>query len=192
MIDSLSYLDYRGDTYINIGKQTNHGVEITMHSRVSDKISVSGNISLVSGTLDYDPSHIDTSHTRGHHVQLFSNGAFLNTEVEGIGLIRRPNTANLSFSYKPVEKIVLGIRYKYVGARRDIYYSSALGPYGALAANEVKDYALTDFFINYNIFTSFNAAFRVENIFDVKYSEILGYTTRGRGFYLNIRYTFVK
>jgi len=188
-IDSLGFGDYRGDTYINIGKQTNQGVEIAINSKVSKTFWINGNLSLVSGRLEYDPASIDTSHTNGNHVQLFTNGAFLNKDVETIGLVRRPSTANVGFTYKPIEKLSLGANIKYVGARSDIYYSSASGPFGALATKGVADYSLLDIIIRYSIIKSLTATVRAENIFDVKYNEIYGYTTRGRGFYITLRYT---
>jgi len=189
-IDSLGYADYRGDTYVNIGKQTNQGVEIAINSKVSNKLWINGNLSLISGKLDYNPANIDTSHTQGNHVQLFASGAFINKDVETIGLVRRPSTANIGFTYKPVEKLSLGVNVKYAGARSDIYYSATSGPFGALATQGVADYTLLDVIINYSIIKNFSATLRVENIFDVKYYEIYGYTTRGRGLYLNLRYAF--
>jgi len=188
--DSLGYGDYRGDTYVNIGTQTNQGVEIAINSKVSKKLWINGNLSLISGKLDYNPSSIDTSHTHGNHVQLFSSGAFINKNVETIGLVRRPSTANVGFTYKPIEKLSLAANVKYVAPRSDIYYNSASGPYGALATKGVADYTLIDVIIRYTIIKNISATLRVENIFDVKYNEIYGYTTRGRGFYLNVRYTF--
>jgi len=187
-IDSLGYGEYRGDTYVNIGKQTNQGVEISINSKVSSKLWVNGNLSLVSGRLDYDPASIDTSHTHGNHVQLFASGAFVNKDVETIGLVRRPSTANVGFTYKPIEKLSLGVNVKYVGARSDIYYSATSGPFGALATKGVADYSLLDIIIRYSIIKNLSATLRAENLFDVKYSEIYGYTTRGRGFYLTLRY----
>ena len=189
-IDSLGYGDYRGDTYVNIGKQTNQGVEIAINSKVSNKLWINGNLSLISGKLDYNPASIDTSHTHQNHVQLFASGAFINKNVETIGLVRRPSTANVRFTYKPIEKLSLGANVKYVGPRSDIYYNSTSGPFGALATKGVADYTLLDIIIRYTIIKNISATLRVENIFDVKYNEIYGYTTRGRGLYLNLRYAF--
>ncbi|TWF35304.1 vitamin B12 transporter [Chitinophaga polysaccharea] len=186
--DALGYMDYHGDTYLNIGKQTNQGIEISIRSKMSSKLTVFANLSLISGKLEYNPSSIDTAHTQGSQVQLFSNGAFINKEVENIGLVRRPSTANAGLIYQPGEKISLGMNLKYVGPRSDIYYNSASGPFGALATKGVGDYSLLDVLVKYNVISSLSTTLRVENIFDVKYSEIYGYTTRGRGFYLSLRY----
>ncbi len=187
-INALGYDDYRGDTYVNIGRQTNQGIEVTIRSKVSKKFSITGNLSLISGRLNYKPSHIDTSHTQGNHIQLFSNGAFINKNVESIGLVRRPNTAYIGLICKPYKKLSLDVNLKYVGARGDIYYSSALGPYGSLATKSVADYTLLDVITRYSVVKTLSATFRIDNVFNVKYNEIYGYTTRGRGFYLTLGY----
>jgi vitamin B12 transporter len=188
-IDSLKSGDYHGDTYVNIGKQTNQGVEISIHSHVSKNLWINGNLSLISGKLDYDPATIDTSHTHGDHVQLFSSGAFINKDVETIGLVRRPNAANIGFTYKPVNKCSISPIIKYVAPRSDIYYNAASGPFGALATKGITGYALVDIIMRFSINKNISAIVRVENIADVKYNEIYGYTTRGRGFYFNINFT---
>ncbi len=181
--------DFRGDTYLNIGTQTNKGIEFSINSKLSDKLYVSGNLSLVSGKLNYNPIDIETEYTQGHHVQLFTTGAFLNKEVETLGLTRRPNTANVSITYKPVEKLKVRVDMRYAGARNDIYYESTLGPYGALGTISVEDYTLVDITIRYSFNKHLSATIRGGNIFNVKYQEINGYTTRGRSIYLKLRYT---
>ncbi len=116
-IDSLTFMDYYGDTYINLGKQRNRGIEFSISTKITEKFSISGNFSLISGKLSYKPSDIDTSHTHGHHIQLYSNGVFVNKETETLGLVRRPSTANLSFSYLPFNKLLLRLEIKFVGNR---------------------------------------------------------------------------
>jgi vitamin B12 transporter len=188
-IDSLKSGDYQGDTYVNIGKQTNQGVEISIHSKVSKNLWISGNLSLISGKLDYDPATIDTAHIHGNQIQLFSSGAFINKDVETIGLVRRPNTANIGFTYKPIHKFSISPTIKYVAPRSDIYYNSASGPFGALATKGVTGYTLIDVVMRFSIIKNISSTLRIENIFDAKYNEIYGYTTRGRGVYLNLNYT---
>lgn len=189
-INSLSYLDYFGDTYINLGKQTNRGIEFSIHSKVSDKLTISGNFSLVNGKLAYNPDNIDNAHTQGNHIQLYSNGAFISKETESVGLVRRPNTGNINLTYLPSKKIVLMMNLKYVGTRNDVYYDAALGPYGALGTIGVEDYALLDFHAKYEILKGFSATLHVENILNTDYSEIRGYSTRGRGLYCGLCYSF--
>jgi len=181
--------DYRGDTYLNLGDQTVNGIELGFRSRIDDKLSISGNISLVDGRINYKPSDIDTSITHGNHVQVYNNGAFMNKESEILGLVRRPSTANFSFTYSPVDFLSFKFNLKYVGRRGDVYYDSKLGPFGALGTTPVADYALIDLYSKYLINDNLTVGLKIENILDTKYVEIKGFSTRGRGFYLNLRYS---
>lgn len=180
--------DYRGDTYLNIGRQTAMGVEAYFETNLSDKFYLSGNVSLINGKLEYDAMDIDAGQTNGHHVQLYSNGQFLRTEIEVGELIRRPHTVNLSLTYKPKPYLSVRTDLKYAAERDDIYYDASLGPFGALATQPVGNYLLTDLSGQYAFKKHLTASLRIENIFNTQYQEILGYATRGRGLYLSIRY----
>lgn len=182
--------DYRGDTYINTGTMTTQGVELGISSKLAEKFLVSGNVSLVSGKLKYAPSDISAEQTGGNHVQVYNNGSFINKEVEVSGLSRRPSTANLSLTWLPVKMLSLRADVRYVGSRGDVYYESTLGPYGALGTVSVEQYTLLDLSANVKIWKGLTAGVRVANVMDTKYSEINGFTTRGRGFYVNVRYSF--
>jgi len=189
--DSLTFSDYKGDTYVNIGKQTNQGFEFGVNTSITDRLFVSGNVSLINGRLDYDPSLISTAHTQGNQVQLFANGAFLNgSKVESYGLVRRPSTANLGITYKPMKTLSVRLDVRYAGPRSDVYYNSALGPNGAQSNLGLGDYTLVDLSVRYTIFKGLKVGIRLENMFDEKYSEIYGYTTMGRSFYANLNYSF--
>jgi vitamin B12 transporter len=188
--DSLTFNDYLGDTYVNIGRQTNQGFEFGINTRLTSRIFISGNVSLINGKLEYDPAIISTQHTQGNQVQLFANGAFLNSKVESYGLVRRPSTANISLTYKPIKALSVRVALRYAGPRTDVYYNSTLGPNGAQATKEMGDYTLVDLSLRYSIFKALNAGIRVENLFDEKYYEIYGYTTRGRSVYLSLNYSF--
>jgi len=182
--------DYRGDTYINAASMTTEGVELGISSKVSDKITVSANLSLTSGKLKYTKENIDTAQTGGNHVQIYSNGSFINDkDVEVLGLSRRPNTANISLTYRPLSLLMLRADVRYVGGRGDVVYDPTLGPYGALGTVSVKQYTLLDLSANVKIWKGLTAGLRVANVLDEKYSEINGFSTRGRGFYLNVRYS---
>jgi len=187
-LDTLDFMDYRGDRYLNVGRMINRGAEGGIGTQVSEKLRVDANLTLVGGKLIYDPESIDTTQTKGHHVQLYSNGAFVYRDVETIGLTRRPSTANLRLSWMPVKQLTLRSDIRYVGARGDIYYDFNLGPFGALASNAVEDYTLVDLSARYVFKKYASLLLRVENVLDKKYEEIKGFTTRGRGFYVTFRF----
>jgi outer membrane receptor for ferrienterochelin and colicin len=181
--------DFRGDTYLNAGTMITDGVELGISSKLSDKFIVSGNVMLMNGKLKYSPENIDVSQTGGNHVQMYNAGAFLNKDVKVLGLSRRPSTANLSLTYFPIKVVSLRADLRYVGSRGDVYYESSLGPYGALGTVSVQQYTLLDLSLNFKIWKEVSAGFKVGNITDEKYAEINGFTTKGRSYYLNIRYS---
>ncbi|HYV93379.1 MAG TPA: TonB-dependent receptor [Chitinophagales bacterium] len=182
--------DYRGDSYLNVGTLQSRGIEISFSSKLNNRFSLSGNLNIVSGKLSYDPSDVDTSHTAGNHVQLFNNGIFLTQEIESIGLTRRPSTANFFVSYTPTAKASFEIASQWNGPHTDIYYDSNLGPFGALNTVAIEDYVLFDFLASYQFNKKFSVALKAENILDTKFTDLRGFTSRGRGFYLTLHASF--
>jgi vitamin B12 transporter len=180
--------DFRGDTYLNLGSQTTDGVEATASIRLSEHFSFSGNITLLRGKLEYRPSEIDQDKTHGHHVQLYSNGAFMTQDIQSTDLVRRPATIHLSFIYRPIDAWTTRLDVKHAGQRSDVYYDFQRGPYGALGTQPVDAYTLVDLTQHVQLNRNWAANLRVENLFNKEYLEIKGFTTRGRGVYFNVRY----
>ncbi len=193
-IDSLglNYMrdDHRGDTYLNLGTQNIRGIELSYRTKIGNKFSLSGNVTLFNGILKYDVSQIDTSHTSGNHVQLFNSGEFISDKLNTSGLLRRSNTSNLTISYYPAQFITLSASIRYIGPKSDVFYDSNLGPWGALGLVNVDDYTFVDLNTRIHISDNLNLYFKIENLFDTEYFEILGYTTRGRGISLSLRYSY--
>ncbi len=182
--------DHRGDTYLNLGTQIIRGIELSYRTKLSKKFSLAGNFTLFSGILKYEPSEIDTSHTSGNHVQLFNSGEFVSSKLEKSGLVRRSNTANITLTYCPFKSISLSTLLIYVGPRIDLFYDSDLGPWGAQGMLNIDDYTLVNLNARLKLTDSFNLLVNIENVFDTRYSEISGYTTKGRGISLTVRYTY--
>jgi vitamin B12 transporter len=183
--------DYRGDTYVNVGSLHTNGLEVNVTSRLSEKFTAGANLSLVSGKLIYNSDGIDTSHTHGNHVQLYSSGVFVkNKDTEVLGLVRRPSAGNIFLSWSPVNSLMVRGDVRYVGQRADVYYESSLGPYGALSTVPVGDYMLLDLTVKYNFTKNISAMVKGENLLDKKYYEINGFTTRGRSVYISLRANF--
>ena len=181
--------DFRGDTYLNIGTSRATGFEFEWEIDVTRRFSVAGNLTYVDGLISYESDAPDNTQTKGHHVQLYNNGAFLDRNLESRGLVRRPSTGHVSFEYRPDTFISLRLSVRHVSERSDVFYDLSRGPYGALGTVPVKDYTLVDVLSRVDLSKSLMLAVRVENMFDVRYAEIHGYTTRGRGAYLYFRYT---
>jgi vitamin B12 transporter len=182
--------DYRGDTYLNLGTMTVNGAELGIVSKVSDKFHVRANFSMVGGEIKYDVTDIDTSQTRGNHIQIFGNGQFLTKEITTYGLTRRPATANMVLTYIACKQFSASAIVRYAGARGDVQYESTLGPYGALATVPVAEYTLVDLSFVFSLGKHFSGVLKAENIFDKEYYEINGFSTRGRSFYLKATYNF--
>jgi len=191
-VDSLSYSDFLGDTYLNVGQETTQGIELNVASQLDKTLFVTANMSILSSSLTY--SDINTTHTQGNYIQIFNGGNFLTPgsgSVKYTGLLRRPGAmANINLTYTPVPKVHLSASVRYVGQRTDAQYNGALGPYGADEPTTLADYTLLDASASYDITKQFSVTLRGANLFNTTYYEILGYTTMGRSIYLNLRYAF--
>lgn len=184
----LSFMDYQGDTYLNLSRQTSRGLELDFYSELSPKVQVAGNISLTNGGLKVKPQDIELTQTKGYQVQLYNTGDFIDQAVEVVGLIRRPHTANIHLTYLPGQKLVFRADARYAGSRSDIFYDAGRGPYGALGTQGLKDYTVLDLSARLQFSSALSTALRVENLFNKDYQEINGFRTRGRGIYLSLRY----
>ena len=183
----LTFLDGRGDAYINIGDQTNTGFELGLQAVIEEKFTFSANFNVVNGELRYEPSDVVESQSEGLLVQLFNSGAYLTESVTIGSLARRSNTINLAFGYQPSTKLDFKLDLRHVGNRDDIFFDGAVG---GLNTTQVQDFTLVGFGVNYLLIEKLRLTFRIDNLFDTDYSEIRGFTTRGRGFSLKAGYSF--
>jgi vitamin B12 transporter len=188
-IENLTFAENRGDTYLNIAKQIVNGIELDGRLNLG-KFRVSGNVTWLEGEITVDPTNLNTQETGGHHVQLFNYGAFLTTDKVSIDkLVRRPAfTAYGELRYNPIENVSVSAVYRYTGSRFDSGYDETLGPYGALNQYKVNHYNLVDLNANWAIFKSLDLGVKVENIFNERYQEIIGFQTRKRGAYVMLSY----
>ena len=188
-LGELTFTDYQGDLYLNLSRQLTRGVELDFKSELTPKVQLGGNLSLVNGSLKAKPTDVNTTETKGNQVQFYNNGAFVTKAVEIPGLVRRPNTANVNLTYQPGPKLGLRLDMRYTGARADIYYDAGRGPFGALGTAALADYTLLDVAARFHFTPQLTANLRVENVLDKEYQEINGFRSRGRGFYLSLRYS---
>lgn len=182
--------DFRGDTYVNAGTQHSMGIDAYFSAQVLKWLAVDGNLSIVDGKLSYAADAIDTVHTEGNHVQLYSNGAFPVADVETKGLVRRPSTANVGVTFLPVKNASVRVSGKWTSGYDDIYYDYALGPYGALNTVPLNDYFLLDLLFKYDFHKNAGASLKVENLLNTNYTEIRGFATKGTGVYLALNLSF--
>ncbi|MBT3302549.1 MAG: TonB-dependent receptor [Bacteroidetes bacterium] len=186
--------DYKGDTYINLSEQNIYGIEFFISTKLSEKIDFSGSYTFMNAVSPVSSFSIDTASTHGHHVQLFESGLFV-SEVENtkIGLVRRPSSiVTIQINWRPTEKLKINFSSRFVGTRYDAFYNPVLGPYGALDNELLAGYALANLSARYELKNNLAIGFKIENLFDTKYTEINGFSTRGRGCYFNVRYLLKK
>lgn len=189
-VNSLSYTDAYGDTYLNIGTNKVLGAELSFNVILSRQFTFSGNGSLLKGNLEYSPSSVDSIKTKSNHVQLYSNGSFLTTDVNVKKLVRRPSTANLSLSYKPINQLRITADYRFVGGRQDVFYDDTLGPYGALGKNGLDNYSLLNLSFNWQAHKQVLLQCQLNNLLNEDYMEVSGYNTRKRGIVIGARFAF--
>ncbi len=180
--------DYRGDTYLNIGNQTVNGVELDVACRPHAAVRLSANAAFASGKLEYNESKIDAEKTQGHHVQLYSNGIFLEGKASSKRLIRRPHTANGDLTVRVMPLTHIGTSVRYVGRRYDVFYNPALGPFGALGSKSLPPYVLVDLHATHQVNDHLTVSAQLNNVFNNTRQEIRGYRSIGRAFYAGIRY----
>ena len=187
----LSGQDYLGDTYLNISRQHINGIELGLHVQPVSTVRLSGNMTYTHSELIFNPGDIDQSYTGGNHVQIYESGVFVDKKKTVDGLTRRPSfSANLHLNYQPTRKWRFEVNSQFVGKRDDIFYSSNLGPYGALDRSMISGYNLTDIQLQYQLTTNINLGAKIENIFDTQYYEINGYRTQGRGVFLKASFNY--
>lgn len=184
-LDELDFSDDRGDRYINIGELETRGLELEGMIHLSEHFSLTGNFSWLKTKVRASREDLDDAVTGGHHVQLYNLGRFLDREFEDGAVVRRPSfTSFCQLSWKPVAAVKVDLIHRFTGNRYDAGYDSSLGPYGALARMEVDEYHLADLAAYWQISKVLGLGAKVENILDEDYREVVGFTTRGRGFYV--------
>ncbi|HET6527299.1 MAG TPA: TonB-dependent receptor [Balneolaceae bacterium] len=188
-IADLSGADYLGDTYINLSQQNIRGIEVSVSANAGPKLSLNGTASFIKSELSFSPADVNENYTGGHHVQLFESGKFVTGKQVIEGLSRRPFVnASVSAAYRVTDVLSFEVDSRFVGSRDDVFYASNLGPFGALDRTEVSAYNITDLSARYRVTGHFSVIGKIENIFDTDYVEINGYKTRGRGFFVKLRY----
>ena len=99
-------------------------------------------------------------------------------------LLRKANSANIKLDYIANEKLSFDLSLAYIGERKDVTFSGT-----ASEIIKLEAYQLLGFAARYEINEHLNTSFRITNLLDEKYQEVLGYNTRGRSFFLNLQYS---
>jgi vitamin B12 transporter len=109
------------------------------------------------------------------------------TDTKGVetgNLYRRPaHTYGLNVYYKFEQSFSAGLSYKYTGDRRDLNFNTF--PFTIVT---LKQYNLVDVHLQYDVNKHINLFADLKNLFDQRYTDWLGYNTRGFNFMAGIRY----
>ena len=187
-ISNLDFNDFRGDTYLNAGKQLNNGFELGLDLTFSKEWQLHTNLSYNNGKLIYSPQFIDRAKTKSNYIQIYSTGTFLIGESTTPDLIRRPeNISNSSLVFTPSTTWQFTADVRTVSSRSDVFYNPVLGPFGALGRNTTEGFALfnTSVLCRLNKLATLQA--NIFNLFNKNYVELNGFATRGRSYFTTLR-----
>ncbi len=111
------------------------------------------------------------------------------TDASGVEtniLYRRPkNTFGANINYQFLHSLEFGINYKYTGQRIDEGFNSVtFASYNAT----LKSYNLVDAHVQWAASSKLTIFGDLKNIFNEKYTDWLGYNTRGRNFMAGLKY----
>lgn len=113
------------------------------------------------------------------------------TQTDALGndthnLLRRPrNTYGVNISYQVIKDLSVGLNYKYTGERSDTHYLN-VPPYSRVEG--LKAYNLFDLHVQANATKKLSVFVDLNNLFDVKYVDWIGYNTRGFNAYGGLKY----
>lgn len=117
----------------------------------------------------------------------YVTGTQTNTQgVDTHNLLRRPrNTYGANVSYQVVKSLSVAVNYKYTGERSDTHFLSAF-PYSRV--ERLAAYSLVDLHIQASATKKLSLYVDLNNLFDVKYTDWIGYNTRGFNAYGGLKY----
>ena len=112
----------------------------------------------------------------------YANYTYTQTKnSKGLELSRRPkHTANTGVAYKITEKLGADVNVSYVGKRIDTYPQRTKMP----------SYTLANLGVNYQLTSNLNIYANLNNVFNKKYENVLGYGQDGRHVYVGLRGSF--
>lgn len=178
--DSLTYLDYMGSTYLNLGNSQSKGVELDLVIKPFKKLTILFNHTFYNTKFEAGPEMYNSGQVNNLLVQSYDDGQFLNKEYSINTLSRRYKTWNTSFNYELIKDFNVIFKIRHTGTKFDVFYDGSAGPFGALGRTKLNSYTLYDFCLNYNIGKVWLIQFQSNNIMNKKYSEIIGFNTLPR------------
>ena len=118
----------------------------------------------------------------------YANYTYTQTrDSKGIELARRPkHLANTGLAYQITEKLGADVNLSYTGKRMDTYYSPSYSTHKV----KLPSYTLANVGVNYKVAESLTVYANLNNVFNKKYENVLGYGQEGRNVYVGLRGSF--
>ncbi|HGO5814990.1 TPA: TonB-dependent receptor [Mannheimia haemolytica] len=123
----------------------------------------------------------------------FANYTYTDIELDkqkdqyGKNYLRRPkHSGNAGLAYQITEKWGSNLNIAYVGKREDMYY----GPYPYQVSVKLPSYTLVNVGTNYQLNKHLNVYVNLNNLFNKKYENVLGYGQDGRNIYVGLKGSF--
>jgi len=149
-----------------------------------------------SATWKYE--NIGNARTRGVELtasvrpveRLTVRGSYTYTHAEdldtGFDLLRRAKSkVGVDASYRLTEKATVNCGFAYIGKRKDMDFST-----WPASRTSLDSYVLVNAGASYDVTKNVTVFGRIENMFNEKYEEVLGYGTPGFGIFTGVRGTF--
>lgn len=118
----------------------------------------------------------------------YANYTYTQTrDSKGAELVRRPkHLANVGLAYQITEKLGADVNVSYTGKRMDTYYSPTYSTHKV----KLPSYTLANLGVNYKVADSLTIYANLNNVFNKKYENVLGYGQDGRNVYVGLKGSF--
>ena len=118
----------------------------------------------------------------------YANYTYTQTrDSKGAELARRPkHLANAGLAYQITEKLGADVNVSYTGKRMDTYYSPTYSTHKV----KLPSYTLANLGVNYKVADSLTIYANLNNVFNKKYENVLGYGQEGRNVYVGLKGSF--
>ena len=145
-----------------------------------------------NGAFEHDKGFESTLTLKLNQVSASTYAAYVTgsqTDASGVrtdGLIRRPkNTYGFYVNCQATKELSIDLNYKYTGDRTDTKFDPVTY---APSPVTLKHYNLVDGHIQYQVTNKLQLFGDLKNIFNAKYTDWLGYNTRGINFTAGLKY----
>ena len=118
----------------------------------------------------------------------YANYTYTQTrDSKGAELARRPkHLANAGLAYQITEKWGADVNVSYTGKRMDTYYSPTYSTHKV----KLPSYTLANLGVNYKVADSLTIYANLNNVFNKKYENVLGYGQEGCNVYVGLKGSF--